>query len=122
MKTASLFCFSLILISISSQKIIEEDGCVWNYKCCEFKEDKNGVVTCISLCEPVITCETIKEPEDTNQAEVFEEPSVQLQAISTFSLNANHICRKGFRLDSKGNCKRVLGPVVEKTTPANNDQ
>lgn len=121
MNSASIFCLFLVLVCVVSLETkIDENGCVWSYKCCEFKEI-NGNVTCFRLCEPEINCEPTETPDDQNQTEVVEEPIFQKPAAFAFSMNANHICRKGFRLDSKGICKRVFGAPVEKTTPANND-
>ena len=122
MNSLSLFSLFLVLVSVVSLETkIDENGCVWSYKCCEFKEI-DGSVTCSKLCEPEINCEPTEASNDgQNQTEVVEEPIYQKPAAFAFSMNASHICRKGFRLDSKGICKRVFGAPIEKTTPANND-
>lgn len=117
MKWASLFSFIVVIVlALSQESKIDENGCVWFYKgCCEFKEI-NGIVTCSQMCEPEIKCDTTEAPEDQNKSEVAEEPIFQKPAAFAFSMNVNHICRKGFRLDSKGNCKRIFGQTIERTT------
>lgn len=120
MKTArSFFVILGLFYFVQSQKTtVDDKGCIWTYKCCEFKE-VDGAVTCIRLCEPQINCETTETPEeDQNQQEVVEETFAIAPASLSFSMNANHICREGFRLNSKGKCRKVFGETFEKTTEA----
>lgn len=114
MKLGSLVLIILTLISVacSEESTVADDGCTWRYKCCEFKTI-DGAVTCERMCEPEKDCSTTEAP--VNQEEAVEEFTVK-PAVFAFSMNANHICRQGFRLNSKGQCKRVLGSAVEITT------
>lgn len=119
MKSSSLLCviFGLICLVRSQETRVDEDGCRWNYKCCEFAEVK-GAVTCKRMCEPEIRCATEESLTENNEEtteefkEVAEEVFVIRPAAFSLSMGAGHICKKGFRLDNRGNCRRVLGIVA----------
>lgn len=129
MKLNSLFCviFGLFSSVQSLESGVNNKGCVGINQCCEFKETEAGI-TCARFCEPRIHCATPKTPSTTEAAfdpetadyanlkEVVEEQIIQKPATFALSMNTAHICRKGFRLDSFGKCRRVLGPTIEKTT------
>jgi len=123
MKLSSLLCviFGLIYLARSQETRVDEDGCRWNYKCCEFAEYQ-GTVTCKRMCEPDIKCATeetaTEEYEETTEEikEVAEEVFVVRPAAFSLSMGASHICKKGFRLDNRGNCRRVLGIVATTQT------
>lgn len=55
-------------------------------------------------------------PEEKENQEVVVELAVSKIGFSTFSLNANKICRKGYQLNPRGVCTRVFGAPIE-TTP-----
>lgn len=115
MKSLGLVLIILALLSVvaSEETTVADDGCTWRYKCCEF-ETIDGAVTCERMCEPERDCSTTEAP--VNQEEAVEGEFVVKPAVFAFSMNANHICRQGYRLNSKGQCKRVLGAAVETTT------
>lgn len=55
--------------------------------------------------------------ENQENQEVIEELAVSRIGFSSFSLNANKVCRKGYQLNPRGVCTRVFGDPVERTTP-----
>lgn len=108
--------FGLIFSVQSLESIADGKGCVENNnnKCCQFAET-DGVVTCEP---PSIESQTTEIPTDSSESdrkEVVEEQVVVLRPASiSFTINSGHICRKGFRLDSLGKCRRILGPTIER--------
>lgn len=101
---------------IQSQTPQAPDGCVWRYKCCEFKTI-GGAVTCDRMCEPEEDCSTTEVPTEVpDKIEAAEEEYFVKPAVFSLSANAPHICRQGFRLNNRGQCKRVLGSPTESTT------
>lgn len=115
-----IFVFSCSAQSLESR--VDDTTCVSNSKCCEFRE-VHGTVTCVRKCEPQVNCESLttrtlpdlEAADNSFQAEVIEEQIIQTAAAFSLSMNAGHICRKGFRLDSYGKCRRVLGTTIDKT-------
>jgi hypothetical protein len=106
----AFFCFA------QSQKIkIDDKGCIWSYRCCNFTDVDGGTVKCSQLCEPEINCEK-SEVSSEKQREVVEEEIQPMIATAAFSLNLNSVCRQGFRLDSEGKCRRVFKPATDRTT------
>lgn len=93
-----LLCTMFIMLSIFNAVSCtdDDDDCVWNYKCCVFKETKAGV-TCEKMCEPEIVCEPLKT--DNDEAEVFD-PYAPLEIKSS-------VCREGFQFKF-GKCRKVL--------------
>jgi hypothetical protein len=111
MKATSLLCILLgfIFFAQCQETKTDENGCVWNYKCCVFT-DVEGEVSCARMCEAEISCPTKSpEPEDQSREEVVGEAAVIQPAFATFSIKPDHICLSGFRLDSNGVCRRLLG-------------
>lgn len=86
-----------ILTVVSVACCSTDESCVWNYRCCAFKET-NGEVSCVKMCEPEITCSTAKESEDNDIENDPDAPSA-LRAVA---------CRAGFQFYN-GRCRRVLG-------------
>lgn len=121
MKFTCFICLIFGLFnSVQSLDSIDKDrGFVETIKCCEFTNDNQS---CVRMCEPseaLSTTETSFDSESTdysNQKEVVEEEVFAKPATFSFAVNPSHICRKGFRLDSQGNCRKVFGSPVEKTT------
>lgn len=87
--------------------ILADDNCVWNYKCCAFKE-VNGKVSCTKMCEPEISCgeATASDVEIFNER---EEPEIQLAAFMTKATP----CIRGFQYRN-GKCRRVYGETKER--------
>jgi hypothetical protein len=98
----------LILRVRSSTKIEEKDSkdCVWNYKCCKFQETA-GVISCTELCDPVINCDLVQVVDNTSSVEDSQGYSIQPAAFPPIR-SSGRACRPGYRLDSRGNCRRVL--------------
>lgn len=116
MKSLSLVCIVLSLVYIAQCQETRTDGngCVWTYMCCVFTE-VDGQVSCARMCEPKINCPAVaSEEENQSQEEIVEEAAVVRPAIALFSVSSSHICRAGFRLDSKGVCRRALGPEKDR--------
>lgn len=116
MKSASFFVILLGFLHIaqSLETQIGDKVCVWVYKCFELAEN-NLVFNWTQIWTSEINSETKKNPEEEKK-EVLEETIQTKVATASFSMNLNHVCRTGFRLDSKGQCRRVLGSVIERTT------
>ncbi|CAO1431913.1 unnamed protein product [Diamesa tonsa] len=77
-------------------------------KCCAH-EKVNGEIQCIEMCQPEIKC----DDDVPSDVESFISPVTAFQA---FSVNIPSACRKGYRRDDDGICRRVFGF----TTAANN--
>lgn len=77
-----------------------DENCVWNYKCCLFK-DTNGEVTCEKLCEAEIICKAVEENTLKTFSEVEEtDPYAPLEIKSK-------ACREGYQY-RVGRCRRVM--------------
>ena len=119
--TSLIFKFLAILILSQSLNASVDDAshAGANENCCRI----NGVLDCDQKCKPEINLVATQVSETTETAEddhswkeVVEEEVVKKPAAAqTLSLNANHICREGYRFES-GHCKRVFGQTVERTT------
>jgi hypothetical protein len=84
----------LLLSLISTSLCSTDENCVWNYKCCIFKET-NGQVVCDKMCEPEITC---KEEPSSHEEEI--DPYAPLEIKS-------NVCREGYQ-HRFGRCRRVM--------------
>lgn len=97
-----------ILMLLSALTFItcsNDEDCVWNYKCCSFKE-VNGEVTCEKMCEPEINCD-VKNQSDVddlnNDVEVFN-GDIPFMPASLKTMR----CRQGFTFYNH-KCRRVFG-------------
>lgn len=110
MKLLFVLLFVLVAtINCTIEMQPDNKNCIWNYKCCAH-EKVNGAIKCVEMCQPEIKCDGDVESD----VESFINSPVQ--AIQTFSINLPVACRKGFRRDDEGICRRVFGA----TTKANN--
>ena len=108
------FLFVLLLLLVTNINCTIEmqpdnKNCIWNYRCCAH-ERVNGEIKCIEMCQPEIKC------DDDLESDVESFISGPATAFQTFSVNIPSACRKGFRKDDDGVCRRVFGF----TTAANN--
>lgn len=87
----------------------DNENCIWNYRCCKH-EKVDGEIKCIEMCQPEIKC------DDDVESDVESSIDGPAMAFQTFSFNVPTPCRKGFRKDNDGICRRVFGF----TTSANN--
>lgn len=72
-------------------------------------------VDCDGAQESKLSSDCAVTGEQENQ-EVVEELAVSRIGFSSFSLNANKVCRKGYQLSPRGVCTRVFGAPIEVTT------
>ena len=88
MKSASLILiiWGFLHFAQSLESKIDDKGC-------EFSEN-NSVVNCNQLCESDKDCITTELPEE-DRKEVVEENIAPTIGFASFSLNLNHVCRKG---------------------------
>ncbi|CAO1429512.1 unnamed protein product [Diamesa hyperborea] len=104
---ALLLCL-IANINCSIEMQPDNKNCIWNYRCCAH-EKVNGEIKCIEMCQPEIKC----DDDVPSDVETFISPVTAFQA---FSVNIPSACRKGYRRDDDGICRRVFGF----TTAANN--
>ena len=104
MKLAHLMCifWGVFSFNLCFGNEIEENG---SQKCCRFSENI-GRDSCLYFCE-----DTKNLTSNSAEQEVIEEEIKPIVAasISSFSSLAS-VCRKGFRRDSTGICRKVLVP------------
>lgn len=87
-----LVCAKILLLSLFSAVLcLNDENCVWNYKCCIFKET-NGKVTCDKMCEPEIICKT----SDVEEIDPYAPIEIKANA-----------CREGYQ-HRFGRCRRVM--------------
>lgn len=88
----------LLVLVLATGGLSNDEDCVWNYKCCTFKED-NGKITCDRMCEPEISC----DGRNQTDVEVFKD---EVEELAPYTLKAK--CRNGFYYFN-GKCRRVFG-------------
>lgn len=89
--------FLVILSVITFVHCSTDESCVWNYRCCAFKET-NGEVICAKMCEPEIKCSIVNESEDIDIENDPDAPSALRGAVA---------CRIGYQFHN-GKCRRVF--------------
>lgn len=92
--------YAIILLSFSAVLSSDDENCVWNYKCCVFK-DTNGQVTCEKMCEAQVICKT---PESVNLEENSDAEEFDPYAPLEIKAKA---CREGFQYII-GRCRRIM--------------
>lgn len=95
LKTAA-FLFFIIIVQCNRRN----ENCVWNYRCCEFKEI-NNVVKCEKMCEAIINCNQTY----SNEIENFNKSS-PIDETSQYSFR-RRMCRSGFKYVN-GQCRKVF--------------
>lgn len=85
----------ILLMTFGVSLCTEDESCVWNYKCCVFKE-VNGQVSCEKMCEPVISCSKEKITKDAEE----------IDPLAPIELKA-HACREGYQYQY-GKCRKRI--------------
>lgn len=99
-------CAIIFLLSLFGVVLCTNDeNCVWNYKCCVFK-DFNGDVTCEKMCEPEIQC----KPSETTTEEISSDAE-EIDPYAPLEIKAN-ACREGFQFRF-GKCRKVLKQRIQ---------
>lgn len=88
----------LLLLSLTCAVLCSNDDCVWNYKCCVFKEVQ-GQVTCEKMCEAEVLCNKANKVGDSLDSEELD-PNAPLE------IKAN-VCRSGYQF-TFGRCRKVF--------------
>ena len=92
------FIRTIILLSIFGVALCSKDeNCVWNYKCCVFRQ-VNGQVSCEKMCEPVILCQPSKEKITMDAEEIDPLAPIEIKA---------HACREGHQFQF-GKCRKKI--------------
>lgn len=118
MNNLNIFLF-LFLSTLNRASCSEDENCLWAYKCCEFKEMNSGM-TCSRLCEAEVNCRAQLEEklEDTTRGSIeaktegtvatTTEPTTQepIQKAKPFQIINVVTCRVGYKLDSRGRCRK----------------
>lgn len=97
MKIFILFFTLLISFNLSFSDN-NDDSCKWHYRCCK---REHGI--CVKLCDADIRCDP---PETTTEVPENLESSTFEGTVETRVITAQ--CRKGFKHDTQGRCRRVL--------------
>lgn len=97
----ALLLWLITNINCSIELQPDNKNCIWNYRCCAH-EKVNGEIKCIEMCQPEIKCDDDVESD----VESFISPAA---AFSTFGFHLPSACRKGYRKDDDGICRRVFG-------------
>lgn len=97
-----------ILMLLSAVNFImcnNDENCVWNYKCCSFKEF-NGEVTCEKMCEAEINCDV----KNQNDADLLSDDVEVFNGVVPFAPSSLKTmpCRQGFKYYNH-KCRRVFG-------------
>lgn len=116
MKLAHLMCifWGVFSFNLCFGSEIEENG---RQKCCRFSEIV-GQDSCLYFCEGSKNL----TPSSAEQEVVEEEikPAIAI-SVSSFSSLAT-VCRKGFRRDSTGICRKVLVPRTSTVSTVNSEK
>lgn len=101
MKSYFIFIISAFIFGVKSS----DKDCVWSYKCCKYQEIE-GVISCTELCDPLINCDLVQVVEKNSISEDNQEYSIQPAGFA-FRPQSRH-CKPGYRLDSRGSCRKIL--------------
>jgi hypothetical protein len=103
----SVIQFILISTIIINVKSTEKDtkDCIWNYKCCKYQETE-GVISCKELCDPVINCDLVEVIE--NHSDTEDKQDYSIRPAGFIFRPQTRQCRPGYRIDSRGSCRRIL--------------
>ena len=103
-----------LVISLICIKSQEQEHCNYIYECCKKLDTE-----CIEYCGPIIECTNNKLGQE-KELEVTEAPAELINSTdfpeesSTFQIGQKQqvivvgLCRKGFKVDGKGKCRRVV--------------
>lgn len=104
MKTLNFLILAVFFL-VKCNSNIDNENCVWTYRCCEFKEI-NNVTKCLKMCEPLINCNQTSTTLNSNEIENFNTTSPSDEQPQPFFFR-RRTCRKGFKYVN-GQCRKLL--------------